>query len=69
MSRARRTERILVTIPISHFCEKARWALDRADVQYTERRHVQLLHCVAARRAAGALTAPALRAPEEAAMP
>jgi hypothetical protein len=22
----------LVTIPISHFCEKARWALDRAGV-------------------------------------
>ena len=28
----------LVTIPISHFCEKARWALDRAGVDYVEQR-------------------------------
>ena len=59
-----RSERILVTIPISHFCEKARWALDRAGVEYTEKRHVQLLHWFAAKRAAGGITAPALRAPE-----
>ena len=24
----------LITIPISHFCEKARWALQRAGVAY-----------------------------------
>jgi glutathione S-transferase len=59
-----RSERTLVTIPISHFCEKARWALDRAGVEYTEKRHVQLVHCIAAKRAAGGMTAPALRAPE-----
>jgi glutathione S-transferase len=59
-----RSERILVTIPISHFCEKARWALDRAGLDYTERRHVQIIHMLAAKRAAGGITAPALRTPE-----
>ena len=41
----------LITIPISHFCEKARWALDRAGVDYEERAHMQVLHVVAVRRA------------------
>lgn len=57
-------QRILVTIPISHFCEKARWALDRAGVQYTERRHLQILHGFAAKRAGGGITAPVLRTAE-----
>jgi glutathione S-transferase len=57
-------QRILVTIPISHFCEKARWALDRAGLQYTEKRHIQIVHVVAVRRAGGGRTAPVLRAPE-----
>src|SRR5665648_147371 len=51
---------VLVTIPISHYCEKARWALDRAGVPYRERRHLQGLHRVAVRRAGGGLTAPVL---------
>jgi glutathione S-transferase len=59
-----RPERTLVTIPISHFCEKARWALDRAGVQYTERRHIQIIHQLAARRAGGGSTVPVLIAPE-----
>ena len=61
MARNGDPERILVTIPISHFCEKARWALDRAGVQYTEQRHIQILHALAARRAGGGTTAPVLR--------
>lgn len=48
----------LVTIPISHFCEKARWALDRAGVDYVEQRHVQLIHVLAARHAGGGKTVP-----------
>jgi glutathione S-transferase len=48
----------LVTIPISHFCEKARWALDRAGVAYVEQPHLQLIHIVAARRAGGRQTVP-----------
>jgi glutathione S-transferase len=51
---------ILVTIPISHFCEKARWALDRAGIDYVEERHLQLLHVAAARRAGGGRTLPVL---------
>ena len=50
----------LITIPISHFCEKARWALDRAGVAYEERPHLQVLHWVAARRAGGGKTVPVL---------
>jgi glutathione S-transferase len=53
--------RILVTIPISHFCEKARWALDRAGLDYVERRHIQLVHRIAVKRAGGGTTAPVLR--------
>ena len=56
--------RILVTIPISHFCEKARWALDRAGVEYIEQRHIQLVHWAAVRRAGGGRTVPVLRTAE-----
>ena len=54
----------LVTIPISHYCEKARWALDRAGIAYREERHVQIVHRVASRRAGGGGTVPVLVAPE-----
>jgi glutathione S-transferase len=54
---------VLVTIPISHYCEKARWALDRAGIEYEERAHLPALHRVAVRRAGGGLTAPVLRCP------
>jgi glutathione S-transferase len=53
----------LITIPISHYCEKARWALDRAGLAYHEERHVQVIHRVAARRAGGGLTVPVLVTP------
>jgi glutathione S-transferase len=52
--------RVLITIPISHYCEKARWALDRAGLAYDERRHLQVVHWVAVRRAGGGRTAPVL---------
>ena len=52
--------RRLITIPISHFCEKARWALDRAGLEYSEERHVQGVHRLASRRAGGAGTVPVL---------
>jgi len=57
-------QRLLVTIPISHYCEKARWALERAGLDHEEERHVQLLHRRAVRRAGGAETAPVLVTPE-----
>ena len=56
--------RVLVTIPISHFCEKARWALERAGLDYEERRHIQIVHQIAARRAGGGKTAPVLATPD-----
>jgi len=40
----------LVTIPFSHFCEKARWALDHAGVSYDEEGHVPGLHRIAVKR-------------------
>ncbi len=56
--------RRLITIPISHYCEKARWALERAGLPYTEERHVQGVHQIVARRAGGRKTVPVLLAPE-----
>ena len=52
--------RRLITIPISHYCEKARWALDRAELSYREERHLQMLHWPHARRAGGGKTVPIL---------
>lgn len=54
----------LVTIPISHYCEKARWALDRVGMRYREERHVQGIHRFAARRAGGGATVPVLVTPD-----
>ncbi len=51
---------VLITIPISHYCEKARWALDRAGIAYREQAHLQLVHWLAVRRAGGGRTAPVL---------
>lgn len=34
----------LLTIGPSHYCEKARWALDRAGIVYTEEAHLPLVH-------------------------
>jgi glutathione S-transferase len=56
--------RRLLTIPISHFCEKARWALERAGLDYVEERHVQGIHRLMARRAGGGTTVPVLVADE-----
>jgi glutathione S-transferase len=55
----------LITIPISHYCEKARWALDRAGIPYREKRHIQGVHQIAARRAGGGKTVPVLVTPDE----
>jgi glutathione S-transferase len=54
----------LVTIPISHYCEKARWALERAGMPYREEPHVQGIHRLAARRAGGGATVPVLVTPD-----
>ena len=38
---------VLITIPLSHYCEKARWALDRARLPYREEAHAPLLNRLA----------------------
>lgn len=40
----------LITIPMSHYCEKARWGLAHAGVDYAEDAHLQVLHYRAVRR-------------------
>jgi glutathione S-transferase len=40
----------LITIPLSHYCEKARWGLDRAAVPYREDPHAPLLSRLATKR-------------------
>jgi glutathione S-transferase len=54
----------LVTIPISHYCEKARWALERARIPYREERHIQGIHMLYAKRAGGGITVPVLVTPD-----
>jgi glutathione S-transferase len=43
----------LITIGFSHYCEKARWALDRAKLDYVEESYAPLQHIPAVRRAGG----------------
>ncbi|MGH2841275.1 MAG: glutathione S-transferase family protein [Solirubrobacteraceae bacterium] len=49
----------LVTIPVSHFCEKARWGLDRSGLQYTEQPYAPVLHRASV-MPRGSKTAPVL---------
>jgi glutathione S-transferase len=50
----------LIAIPLSHFCERARWALDYCGVPYVEERHLQIFHLRAVKRAGGDHTVPCL---------
>lgn len=34
----------LITLPISHYCEKVRWGLDRLNLSYVEEPHLLMLH-------------------------
>jgi glutathione S-transferase len=44
---------LLITMPHSHYAEKARWALDWLALPYREERHVPLLHRLATTRRGG----------------
>lgn len=44
------TPATLITIPLSHYCEKARWALDRVALPYVEQPHAPLLRRLATKR-------------------
>jgi glutathione S-transferase len=35
---------VLITIPLSHYCEKARWGLDHVGLAYREETHAPLFH-------------------------
>lgn len=59
MTRHRGDTTRFITIPLSHYCEKARWALDRTGLPYREEAHIPLLHRWATRRASGG-TVPVL---------
>lgn len=50
----------LITIAFSHYCEKARWALDRAGVAYTEEPHLPVFHYLSTYRNGGKRTVPLL---------
>ena len=54
----------LLTIPISHYCERARWALDHRGITYEERQHLQAFIHGALRRSGAGRTAPALITPD-----
>lgn len=43
----------LITIPFSHYAEKARWALDHAKLPYQEEAHLPGFHLAATKRAGG----------------
>lgn len=50
----------LVTMPFSHFCEKARWSLEAAGVPFREEGHCPVMHRLAVRRAGGRGSVPVL---------
>jgi glutathione S-transferase len=50
---------VLITIALSHYCEKARWGLDRSGLPYREEPHAPLFHRLATRRNHGS-TVPLL---------
>lgn len=50
----------LITIPVSHYCEKARWALEYAGIPYAEERHLQIFHLLPAFRAGRGDSVPVL---------
>ena len=46
----------LITIPVSHYCEKVRWALDYLKLPYVEEPHMPLLHRLATTKVGGKST-------------
>lgn len=50
----------LITIAISHYCEKARWALERAGLSYREEPHAPVLHVRHSKGAGGGDSVPVL---------
>jgi glutathione S-transferase len=53
----------LITIGFSHYCEKARWAVDRTALEYREDDHVPIFHWRATLGSGAKRTVPALVMP------
>ena len=53
----------LITMGVSHFCEKARWALQRYGMPFTEEVHAPGAHRLAVKAAGGRGSVPCLRLP------
>jgi glutathione S-transferase len=51
---------LMITIPVSPFCELARWTLDRLEVPYVEHGHVPMFHLLATRMHHGGAVVPVL---------
>lgn len=50
----------LITLGASHYCEKARWALERSRIPFVEEPHAPLFHRLATYRGGGQRTVPVL---------
>ncbi|MCG3172325.1 MAG: hypothetical protein GMKNLPBB_00473 [Myxococcota bacterium] len=50
----------LITIKVSHYCEKVRWALDRLGFDYVEEAHPPLFSALASKLRGGGRTVPVL---------
>lgn len=53
----------LLTLPFSHYCEKARWALDHVGISYVEEGYNPGFHILPVWRAGGKRTVPVLVTP------
>jgi glutathione S-transferase len=56
---------LLITIPVSHYCEKVRWALRRAEVSFVEERHMPPFHRFATQKALKSRSAAAAEIPAD----
>ncbi|GLC37283.1 hypothetical protein PLESTB_001140400 [Pleodorina starrii] len=53
----------LISIPASHYCERARWALDYAGIPFVEHKWPPMLHYFGTLPASGTRTVPVLKCP------
>lgn len=54
---------VLITLPLSHFCEKARWGMQRYGIAFSEDGHAPLFHMWAVQSAGGKGSVPVLKLP------
>lgn len=55
----------LISIPMSHYCDKARWALELKKIPFVEEFHMPVFQIRAAKKAGGKGTVPVLVTPEK----